>query len=131
MTYLLDTHTFIWAYLGNSKLSAIASDIVSDQSIKKYLSVASIWEAAIKINNKKIYFEVPFKVVVAETCKEFNISILGISLKALEQVEVLPQPNKKHKDPFDRMIISQAIVKKIPVISIDSQFDLYDVKRIW
>jgi PIN domain nuclease of toxin-antitoxin system len=131
LSYLLDTHAFLWAYSGSDRLSSQALAIISDPKKKKILSIASIWEVSIKINNGKIQFTDPFKNVIAQTCKEFNISILNISLRTLEQVEKLPQPDRNHKDPFDRMIISQAIVKKLPVISIDDKFDLYDVNRIW
>jgi PIN domain nuclease of toxin-antitoxin system len=129
--YLLDTHAFIWAYSGSERLSPAALNIIQNPDFKKTLSIASIWEISIKINNKKIQFADPFKTVISETYAEFNISIIGLSLKALEQVEILPQPDPNHKDPFDRMIISQALVRKAPVISIDEKFDLYDIKRVW
>lgn len=126
-TYLLDTHAFIWQATGSSQLSKKALSVIqSDHEI--LLSIASIWEMAIKVNIGKLSFSANFPEIIKEEIEANSYQISQIQPEHLFALSRLPH---HHKDPFDRILIAQAITERIPIVSIDSKFDLYSVQRIW
>lgn len=122
MRQLLDTHTFIWFVTENT---AIGVDIQHQiENNDNLISIASIWETAIKSSIGKLSLGLSIEQLVNEQIIANGIEILDITTKQLEIVESLPL---HHRDPFDRLIISQAIIEKIPIIGIDETFDRYEV----
>lgn len=119
MNLLLDSHTFIWSYDEQHKLSKRALQEMSNTSNALFLSVASIWEIQIIIQTGKFKFKDPIADVIAEQQRVNGIQILPINLShALYLENLLPH----HKDPFDRLLISQAIVENMTLISADAIF---------
>ncbi|HEY9298807.1 MAG TPA: type II toxin-antitoxin system VapC family toxin [Phormidium sp.] len=128
MRLLLDTHTFIWFFTGNSKLSEAARLLMEDENNDKRISIASIWEMAVKQSIGKLNFGVPFREFIEQQFNLNDFNLLNINFDHLEAVSTLPL---HHGDLFDRLIISQAMVEQIPVLSADSAFDAYPVQRLW
>lgn len=125
--YLLDTHTAIWHFRGSSAISNTAKNIINDLSKTIYISIASAWEVAIKINIGKL----DFQGGVAEFLRladKYHINILPINGDHLSVYESLPM---HHRDPFDRLLISTAINENLILISGDRNIPLYDVNHIW
>ena len=128
MKYLIDTHTLLWIVTKNKKLSKKVKDIYLNSENQIFISLASLWEMAIKINLKKLSINEPLKDFVKNQIKNNDINILDIKTKHILLLENLPY---YHMDPFDRLIISQSINEQIPLLSFDKVFDKYSIKRIW
>lgn len=128
MRLLLDTHTFIWYATDNSRLSTIARSLINNGENDIFLSTASIWEMAIKHSIGRLSFSLPFMEFIKQQLSVSNIGILEINLDQIEIVASLPL---HHRDPFDRLIIAQAIAEQIPILSVDSVFDNYAIARLW
>ena len=92
------------------------------------LSVASLWEMAIKISLGKLVLTEPFETMVPEQLDLNGIDQLGIEFKHVTQVSKLPF---HHCDPFDRLIVAQALIEELPIISADGALDAYGVRRLW
>ena len=128
MRFLLDTHTFIWFVTDNPKLSDTSRGLINDGNNEILLSTASIWEMAIKQSTGKLSFGLPFRVFIEQQISLNRIDILNINLDHIEVVVTLPF---HHRDPFDRLIIAQAMVEQIPILSADSVLDAYSIQRLW
>jgi PIN domain nuclease of toxin-antitoxin system len=128
MNYLLDTHTFLWFLEGNNSLSSKARIIIENADNTIYVSIASIWEIAIKISTSKLKLIVNLEEVKTEIVKN-NFEILPLDFEHIIELTNLEQI---HKDPFDRIIISQAISEKCTIVSKDSNFVFYNnVNVLW
>ena len=125
-TIIVDTHAFIWFISGDKKLSKTARKGI-EKADTIYLSVASIWEMAIKISLGKLELGQPFDKINEEIVNN-GFELLDINFQHALVLSELPF---HHKDPFDRMILAQAITENIPIISIDQHFPNYDVNIIW
>lgn len=128
MKYLSDTHALLWIVDRNSQLSNTAQEIYLDEDNEILISIVSIWEMAIKISLKRLIIPGNLPEFVKEHVIGNNIQILNISLSHIYRLETLQY---HHRDPFDRLLISQAIEENIPIISSDNRFDQYGVNRIW
>ena len=128
MKLLLDTHTFIWYVTDNSKLRATAQQLINNGNNQVLLSIASIWEMAIKHSVGKLNFELPFEVFISQQLTSNNFRLLDIKISHLVAVASLPL---HHRDPFDRLIIAQAMVEQISVVGADEVFDSYLIQRLW
>ncbi|MEG4347914.1 type II toxin-antitoxin system VapC family toxin [Microcoleus sp. A003_D6] len=128
MRLLLDTHTFIWYVTDNPRLSANAKLLIEDENNEKLVSIASIWEMAIKHSIGRLNFSLPFMEFVRQQLSVSNIGLLEINLNHIEVVASLPL---HHRDPFDRLIIAQSMAEQIPVLSVDAIFDAYAIARLW
>ena len=128
MRILLDTHTFIWFVTDSSRLSSTAKALIEDEYNEKLLSIASIWEMGIKHSIGKLTFELPFMTFVTSQLQQNSMEILNIRIEHLDVVANLPL---HHRDPFDRLIISQAMVEQLPIVGVDKAFDSYAVRRLW
>jgi PIN domain nuclease of toxin-antitoxin system len=128
MKYLLDTHSLLWLTTNDSRLSLMAQELYLDAGNDIFFSMASIWEMAIKSSIGKISFESNLEDFVEDHIKGNNIEILKIELPHVLRIERLPF---HHRDPFDRLIIAQAIEDNISVIGNDTEFDKYKVNRVW
>lgn len=128
MKYLLDTHTFLWFINDDEALSTTAKALIEDPENSVYLSIASVWEMAIKVSLGKLVVPTPFSEFVMKQLEENGITLLEIKTEHAGLVSTLPF---HHRDPFDRMIIVQSLNEKMPVIGKDEAFDLYKVQRHW
>lgn len=128
MNFLLDTHSFLWFIGGQDSLSQKARHLIENPDNQPFLSVASLWEMAIKISLGKLSLDKPLEVLIPEQMSANGIALLGISFEHTVQVASLPF---HHRDPFDRLLIAQALVEKIPVASVDGAFEAYGVTRLW
>ena len=129
MKYLLDTHTILWYLFGDSRLSENAKDII--ESNVCFYSYASFWEISIKQSKKKLEFTHTI-YEIDEMCRLAGFRKLSVTLDDFNRVRYLPfQENVKHNDPFDRILISQAIENDLTIITTDGNIPLYGVKTIW
>ncbi len=128
MNLLLDSHTFVWAHEEPHKLSVIAALEILNPSNQLFLSVASVWELQIKIKLGKFNFSDTFENVIIQEQQTNNLQILPVELSHALYLENLPL---HHKDPFDRLLISQAIVENMTLVSADASFANYQVNLLW
>ena len=126
MTYLIDTHVLIWYVAGNEKLDSRFISTIQDSENTIFLSKISLWEIAIKASLGKLSIGISLPVLV-EYLVQKKITTLDFDYADLQSLIHLPF---HHRDPFDRLIISQAINKNLTVISDDSKFRLYPVQLL-
>ncbi len=124
---LVDTHAFIWFVNGDEALSSKALEAIEKHPDSNYVSIASLWEIAVKISLGKLDIKQPFSKIADEITKN-GFQLLPIGFEDVLQVTAL---SFFHKDPFDRLIIAQAIANKLHVISKDQYFTEYPVNVIW
>jgi PIN domain nuclease of toxin-antitoxin system len=124
----MDTHAFLWFVLGDPLLSNEARRHIEDPGNEKLVSPASYWEIAIKIRLNKYTLSQPYEEFMQKGIVDNGFVILPIEPKHTAVLTSLPF---HHRDPFDRLIIAQAMVEQIPVISRDAVFAAYSVTRIW
>ncbi len=127
MNLLLDTHALLWLLEGDENLSKIAKKEIQNPENTCFLSSVSLWEVAIKISIGKMKMKSDFKNL-PQMIWENGIEMLPIEFN--HYIEILTLPFH-HKDPFDRIIIAQAIQEKMPVISCDGNFPTYNIEIIW
>ncbi len=120
MDILLDTHALLWYVTGNTHLSNAHRTLITDPKNRKFVSIVSLWEIAIKTSTGKLSPLRPLNDLVPA-----GIAILPLRLTHLLQLQTLPY---HHRDPFDRAIIAQAIAEDMAVLSVDGQFAAYDVR---
>ena len=128
MRILLDTHTLIWFVENDPRLSLNARLLLEDVTNELWLSIASVWEMAIKVNLQKLGLGMPFEQAITLRLTQNGISVLSIELPHTFLVAQLPL---HHRDPFDRMICAQSLVEGLPLLSSDHVFDLYGVNLVW
>lgn len=124
---LLDTHTLIWYINGDPELSQNARTAIEADSTINFVSIASLWEMAIKISLGKLELKTPFNQI-SRQIEENGFEILPITFDGTLTVSTLPF---HHRDPFDRIIIVQSFNNRLTVISKDKNFDLYKAKVLW
>jgi PIN domain nuclease of toxin-antitoxin system len=125
---LLDTQAFLWFENGDPRLSGTARRRIEDAGQGKTLSVASVWEMAIKIGTGKLRLSRPLAELVQVGAMEKGIPLLAIDVRHAMAVSTLP---RHHGDPFDRLLIAQALHEGLAIVSSDDRFDAYGVRRIW
>lgn len=128
MNLLLDTHAFLWFIAGDSALSQSARSVIEDEGNNLYLSVASLWEIAIKVSIDKLTLSEPFETLIPEQLAENGIELLDISVEHTALIASMPF---HHRDPFDRLIAAQAKVERMTLVSVDEAFDAYGITRLW
>lgn len=128
MKLLLDTHTVIWYLEGSPQLPETARAYIEDLANPCQVSVASLWEMAIKSGLGRLELRASISDLVAHYLHDDDILILGITPVHLDRVRELPG---HHKDPFDRLLVAQALVEDVALLSRDEVFDAYGVRRIW
>lgn len=128
MSLLLDTQALLWFILDDPRLSGKARASIAASDVSVFVSPASIWEIAIKISLGKYALPAPFAVFWGEQLQENDFSLLPVSVSHAARLIDLPF---HHRDPFDRLIVSQALVEGMPLVSSDDTFDPYGVERIW
>ncbi|MBC8262733.1 MAG: type II toxin-antitoxin system VapC family toxin [Anaerolineales bacterium] len=128
MKLLLDTHAFIWWDSEPAKLSAQALALCQNSENLLLLSVVSVWEMQIKMQLGKLKLELPLKEIIESQQRTNQIAVLPITLPHVLALENLPT---HHKDPFDRLLIAQAIIEDAVLITGDEMFTKYPVKVMW
>ena len=128
MKILLDTHAFLWWIADDQKLSGRAREIISDGGNELFLSAAAGWEIAIKVQIGRLKLpEEPIRFIL-DQMRINAIQSLPIQMNHALHVSTLPQ---HHRDPFDRLLIAQAQLEGLPVLSSDHQLGNYQVEVIW
>jgi len=133
MIYLLDTHTFIWSVLQSDNLSKNSKEIISDKNNEICVSTVSFWEISLKTQIKKYAFENINISDLPQYARNMDFTIIDMQENETITFHNLPL-KKNHKDPFDRMLIWQAITKDMTIISKDELFEQYKkngLKLIW
>lgn len=126
--YLLDTHTFLWMRHAPARLGTDARAICGDVQSHLLLSLASGWEIAIKLSIGKMTLREPLRQILEEARSVAGISTLPIQESHVLRVQHLPM---HHRDPFDRLLVAQALDEGLVLVSRDAAFDAYGVPRIW
>ena len=128
MRFLLDTHTFIWADDNPETLSARATALIQDKENILLLSYASVWEMQIKLQLGKLAFSIPLSQKIQNQQQKNDLALLRIELEHIFALDRLPN---HHRDPFDRLLIAQAITERLPILSHDPIFAQYPVRVVW
>jgi len=128
MIVLLDTHAFLWFCQNDPSLSEAAKALLEDPANQKLVSIASCWEIAIKVGLNKLTLGEPSRTYLANALARTMFGLLPITLEHATAVEALPL---HQRDPFDRLLIAQAMSESIAIISADLIFDRYPVSRPW
>ena len=127
MRFLIDTHTFLWFIHDSPQLSTNAKSLLeSDNDV--WVSIVSLWEIAIKVNIGKLTLPNNYENFIPEQVALNDIEILPIEMAHLAIYTTLPL---HHRDPYDRLLIAQAMTEKVSIISADVIFDSYFISRIW
>jgi PIN domain nuclease of toxin-antitoxin system len=128
MRLLVDTHTFLWFAENDLRLSGTARSLIEDGANEVFLSLGSVWEMAIKVSQGKLQLGLPMLTLVQREIALDGIVLLPITLDHLAAVSGLPM---HHRDPFDRMLIAQAQVEQMTIVSVDAALDAYGITRLW
>src|SRR5262249_10024468 len=127
MRLLLDTHIFLWYITDDSRLSVAAANVIREQGNDAYLSVVSVWEALAKHQLGKLPLPSPADEYLRKRREWHEIQSLSFEESSLSHLLRLPM---HHKDPFDRMLICQALQYDLVIITVDKQFAKYPVKLL-
>jgi PIN domain nuclease of toxin-antitoxin system len=124
MRLLLDSNAFIWWVTASDRLGARAREAIADENNDVMIGVGALWELAIKRSLQKLHFPFDFEAVLGDE----NFQVLPISFAHLRALDGLPQ---LHRDPFDRLLIAQALAEHIPIATADARFAAYGAMTIW
>ena len=128
MELLLDTHTLLWFAEGdNQRLSIVARQLLEESSNNKYVSIVSFWEIGIKMSTGKLELKKGLDSLI-DFVNKVDFQILPIKINHIEIIKTLPFI---HRDPFDRMLVAQASVEGLVVVSADKNIPQYNIKSIW
>ena len=128
MRLLLDTHAFLWFITDDPSLSAVARALIADASNEILVSPASYWEIAIKIRIGKYPLSAPYETFITQGIDGNGFKVLPIEPRHTAVLTTMPF---HHRDPFDRLIVAQAVVEQVPLVSVDAVLDAYGVQRMW
>ena len=129
MQFLIDTHVLIWYLEDNSQLTSTAAEILEDTRHDLYVSIASLWEIAIKSGLGKLKLKIEFHDL-KNLLKRFSIEIVSIDFEDTQTYLTLPFFDN-HRDPFDRILVAQVTARSMALVSGDKKFDLYEIQRVW
>jgi PIN domain nuclease of toxin-antitoxin system len=128
MKVLVDTHTFLWDLLSDHRSSRLAKQILKSDEYELYFSLVSLWEFAIKIKTGKLNALGSSVAYLRDEMENYSMQLLPIRYQHILALESLPA---HHSDPFDRLLIAQAITESIPILTHDAAFAAYPVKVLW
>ncbi len=128
MKLLLDTHVFLWIATNDERLPRELKTILREPANDLYLSVVSSWEIAVKARSGKLALPMPVWAFLLESRERLGIQTLSIQEPAVAHVAKLPNI---HRDPFDRMLVCQAIEHQLTIVTSDTQLHRYPVKTLW
>ncbi len=124
MRLLIDSHALVWWREGSRALTTAARDSIADPANDVLVSIAGLWELAIKEASGKLKLPADLETIVVEE----RFSVLAINFDHLRRLKALP---RHHRDPFDRMMIAQALAEGIPIATGDRAFARYGVQIVW
>jgi PIN domain nuclease of toxin-antitoxin system len=127
MDLLLDTHSLIWFLNGDEKISDKAKSLIEDPANSKIVSIASIWEIAIKISLDKLRFPKGFKHLL-NMIEDNGFEILPITFEHAVELSTL---EFIHRDPFDRLLVAQCIADNLVIVTKDDNINKYNIQTIW
>ena len=128
MNLRLDTHAFLWFIASDPRLSSQAQSLIQTPTNRRLLSMASLWEMAIKVSLGKLTLAQPFDQLIPRQLQLNQIEVLAIGLPHVAAVVAMPF---HHRDPFDRLMAAQCLIEDLPIVSSDPVFDAYSVRRVW
>jgi PIN domain nuclease of toxin-antitoxin system len=128
MNILLDTHAFLWFLDDDPRLSAAARVLIEADDSQPFISMVGLWEIAIKISLGKLQLNQPYETFIPQQLALNGIGILNLSVEHTAAIVSLPF---HHRDPFDRLMVVQARIEKMTLVSADPGFDAYEVQRVW
>ncbi len=128
MNLLLDTHAFLWFITNDPRLSSQAQSLIQSPANRRLLSMASLWEMAIKVSLGKLTLAQTFDQFIPRQLQLNQIEVLAIELPHLAAVVAMPF---HHRDPFDRLMAAQCQIEGLPIVSADPIFDAYSIRRVW
>jgi PIN domain nuclease of toxin-antitoxin system len=128
MRLLIDTHALIWYVDQDQLLTPVAHAAITDPANELLLSAATVWELAIKTGQKKLALSLPYRDWMNKAVADLGLTILPVTVEYADKQAGLPT---HHKDPFDRLLIAQALVEGVSVVCADAIFDAYGVSRVW
>lgn len=128
MRLILDTHAFLWWLANDPLLSDKARAVIADGRNECFLSLASCWELAIKSSLGKLRLTQPVDRFIPDEMSANGFHLLTIDFRHVAKIETLPF---HHRDPFDRLLVAQALLEKMAIVSCDAVLSEYGVKRIW
>lgn len=128
MKAILDTHTFIWSDTDPSKLSPAVLACFADPNCTIFLSVVSVWEVVIKTGNNKLTLSGDVERVIADIQRKNPLRLLPVTFDHVLNLRTLPPI---HRDPFDRMLVAQAVAENAVLLSCDANIRQYPVRVIW
>jgi PIN domain nuclease of toxin-antitoxin system len=127
MRILVDTHTLLWYLQGDISLSSAALNAIESTENDVFVSIASLWEIAIKLGLNKLEIKRPFENLETDL-ERLDIKILSISFADLQIYRSLPL---HHRDPFDRLLVAQSIGNSLTIVTRDPFFEAYSVRVLW
>ena len=127
MKLLLDTHAFLWLVAGDRRLSPTARRALAEPKAQPLLSLASVWELAIKSSLGRLTLPEPLDTYLAKKLAT-NLRLLSVELSHVVAVERLPF---HHQDPFDRLLVAQALSERLPIVTRDREIRKYGVEVVW
>ena len=125
---LLDTHAFLWAVEGNPRLSPRAAEAIADPDAETMLSAVSVYEICLKHRLGKLPGFAALVERFEEVLRESGCVLLPVSFAHAREAGLLAVD---HKDPFDRLLVAQARVERVPIVSNETVFDPFGVERVW
>ncbi len=128
MKILLDTHAFLWFIAGDMRLNAYARQLIEAPENKRYLSAASIWEITIKASLGRLIAPTPPSILIRDHVWANAIDLLAISPEHFDILHTLPY---HHKDPFDRLIVAQALHEDLILVTKDQALAAYNIRIAW
>lgn len=128
MRLLVDSHALIWAADNPGNLSPQAVLSLEDLGNELLLSAATIWEVAIKVGLGKLSLSMPYRQWMSQAIADLDLAVLPITVEYADVQAGLPS---HHGDPFDRLLIAQATVEQVAIVSNDAVFDSYGIQRVW
>jgi PIN domain nuclease of toxin-antitoxin system len=128
MKVLVDTHTFLWALLHDHRLTSKAKQILTSNEHELVFSLVSLWEIDIKIKTGKLNAIGSSVAYIRDEMDAYGMQLLPIRYDHVLQLESLPH---HHGDPFDRLLIAQALTESLPILSGDRIFASYGIKLVW
>ena len=128
MKLLVDAHALIWAVDEPSRLGSRATAGLLDPTNELLFSAGSVWELAIKFSLGKLNLSLPYRRWMEAAVSDLGLKLLPI---AVEHADLQTRLPRHHRDPFDRLLIAQALAESVPLVSADAVFDQYGVSRVW
>ena len=128
MKFLVDTHAFLWAAMEPGKLSKVARGTIERPDGELLLSTVSLWEIGILQSLKRIQLKLTIREVAELSVAELGAELVAIEPEHLDRMKRLPF---HHRDPFDRLLIAQALYLNAAIVGKDHEFDAYGIERVW